>query len=153
MGVIMRNVNEKLHLFELDMALMDRVSDIMLSVFLALAMSSMKLWQLIDLAIPLLIILACQVAFVLLFCRFIVFPGLTKVGKSGYDAAVMCSGLLGHGLGATPNGIANMTAVVERYGPSRKALFVVPLVASSLIDFVMIPTIVIAFNYACNMVA
>lgn len=148
MGAILRNVNEKFHFIDLDFMLIDRISEIMLSVYLALAMSSMLLWQLIDLFVPLLIILGCQLVFVLLYARVLVFPTLTKVGGNGYDAAVMCSGLLGHGLGATPNAIANMEAVTEKYGPSKKAMLVVPLVASVLIDFVMIPTIVTFFNIA-----
>lgn len=82
-----------------DFGFVPRMNDIMISVYLALAMCSMKLWQLVSLFIPLLIILVLQVVFDLLYTRFLVYPTLKKVGGSEYDAAVMCSGFLGHTLG------------------------------------------------------
>ena len=123
------------------------MQDTFLAVFLSIAMMSLKLWQLIDLAIPLLIILFAQVAFVLLFARFICFPMLGK----NYDTAVMLGGLIGHGLGATPNAIANITSVTDKYGPSKKAMFIVPIIAAALLDLFLLPSIVVTFNVALNM--
>ena len=110
-------------------------------------MMSLKLWQLIDLAIPLLIILFAQVAFIILFARFICFPLLGKT----YDTAVMLAGMIGHGLGATPNAIANITSVTSKYGPSKKAMFIVPIIAAAFLDLYLLPAIVVTFNVAVNL--
>lgn len=147
LGVIVRNVNDKTKLLKLHQSTIDRMQDTFLAVFLSIAMMSLKLWQLIDLAIPLLIILFAQVAFVLLFARFICFPLLGK----NYDTAVMLGGLIGHGLGATPNAIANITSVTDKYGPSKKAMFIVPIIAAALLDLFLLPSIVVTFNVALNM--
>lgn len=94
------------------------------------------IWELSDIALPLFIILALQVIALVLITIYIVFPLLGK----NYDAAVMCSGLMGHGLGATPNAMDNMTSVCERYKlVSTKALMIVPLSRAVLIDIVAIP--------------
>ena len=153
LAIIFRNIDEKTHIININHPLIERINDVMISVYLALAMCSMKLWELASLFIPLLVILACQVLFCYVYTRFVVFPILAKVGKSGYDAAVMCSGFMGHCLGATPNALSNMTAVIERYGPSRKAMLIVPPTGSFLADVVSIPTIVVCFNIAVNMAA
>lgn len=151
LAIILRNVDEKFHFVNLNHSLVERMNDIMISVYLALAMCSMKLWQLASLFIPLLLILFLQVLFDLVYTRFMVFPTLKKVGGSAYDAAVMCSGFLGHTLGATPNAISNMSTVTEKYGPSRTAMLIVPPTGSFLADVVSIPTIVIFFNIALNL--
>lgn len=151
LAIIVRNVDEKTHFLHLHEALMERINDIMISVYLALAMCSMKLWQLVSLFIPLLIILTLQVLFDLVYTRFVVYPTLKKVSGSAFDAAVMCSGFLGHTLGATPNAIANMSTVTEKYGPSRLAMLIVPPTGSFLADIVNIPTIVVFFNLAVKM--
>lgn len=118
-----------------------------MAIFLSIAMMSLKLWQLIDLAIPLLIILFAQVAFIILFARFICFPLLGKT----YDTAVMLAGMIGHGLGATPNAIANITSVTSKYGPSKKAMFIVPIIAAAFLDLYLLPAIVVTFNVAVNL--
>ncbi|CAM3535472.1 sodium/glutamate symporter [Parendozoicomonas haliclonae] len=106
------------------------ISDISLGLFLSMSLMSMQLWSLIDLALPILLILACQIVVLVVFSYFILFPVLGR----DYDSAVMCSGYMGMALGATPNAIANMTAVTKHYGPSAKAFLVVPLVGAFFID-------------------
>ena len=102
-----------------------------LSVFLGLAMIDMKLWQLAELAIPMVVMLLAQTILMFLYANFVVFNVL---GRS-YDAAVMTSGFCGFGMGATPNAMANMQAVTGQFGPAPTAFMVVPLVGSLFIDF------------------
>lgn len=147
LGVILRNINEKTKTIEIDQHTVDNMQDVFLAVFLSIAMMSLKLWELIDLAIPLLIILFTQVIFIVTYARFICFPLLGKT----YDTAVMLAGLLGHGLGATPNAIANIKSVTDKYGPSKKAMFIVPIIAAAFLDLFLLPTIVITFNIAVNL--
>ena len=94
----------------------------MLNLYLALALMTLKLWELSGLIGGVLIVVLAQVVMLVLLAYFVVFRILGK----NYDAAVMCAGLCGHGLGATPSAIVNMTAVNERYGMSRKAMMIVP---------------------------
>jgi ESS family glutamate:Na+ symporter len=108
------------------------IAEVSLGVFLAMSLMSMQLWTLSDLAGPLLVLLALQVALIVLFARFVVFPALGRT----YDAAVICAGLVGFGLGATPTAMANMTAVTQRHGASHVAFLVVPLVGAFYIDLV-----------------
>ena len=147
LGVIVRNVNEKTKLIHFNQRTIDGMQDVFLAIFLSIAMMSLKLWQLIDLAIPLLIILFAQVAFIILFARFICFPLLGKT----YDTAVMMAGMIGHALGATPNAIANITSVTSKYGPSKKAMFIVPIIAAAFLDLYLLPAIVVTFNVAVNL--
>lgn len=142
-AVILRNLNDKLNFLKINYFTIDMLSDISLGIFLSMALMTLKLWELTDLAIPLLVILAVQVIFMFLFVAFIAFRLLGK----DFDAAVMCSGLAGHGLGATPNALANMGAVTEKYGPSPKAFLVVPLVGAFLADIIHIPNVVWFINF------
>ena len=89
-----------------------------------------------------LIIVIAQVVFIVLYCIFVVF----RLCGKDFDAAVMVSGLMGHGLGATPNAVANMASVTEQLGPSSKAFLIVPLVGAFLVDIVHIPNIVFFMN-------
>ncbi len=107
------------------------VGNICLSLFLAMAMMTMKLWQLADLALPLMTILLVQTVIMGLYAYFVTF----NVMGRDYDAAVMATGHCGFGMGATPNAIANMEAFTSVNGFSTKAFFVVPLVGSLFIDF------------------
>lgn len=102
-----------------------------LSIFLAIALMTLKLWQLAELAIPMVVMLAAQVVLMFLFARFIVF---NVMGKD-YEAAVMVSAFCGFGMGATPNAMANMQTLTKKYGPAPQAFFIVPLVGSLFIDF------------------
>ncbi len=110
---------------------LDVVGVVSLSFFLAIALMSMKLWELASIAGPLLIILVGQTVLMFLYAYFITFR---MVGRD-YDAAVIASGHCGFGLGATSNAMANMQAFTSVNGPSPKAFFVIPLVGSLFIDF------------------
>ncbi|QQB73414.1 sodium/glutamate symporter [Fusobacterium canifelinum] len=108
------------------------VGNISLSLFLSMALMSMKLWQLIDLAVPLIVILLVQTLLMALFAYFITF----NIMGRDYDAAVMSTGHCGFGLGATPNAMANMETFTAANGPSVKAFFIIPIVGSLFIDFI-----------------
>ena len=101
-----------------------------LSVFLGLAMMGLKLWQLAELAVPMIVMLVAQTVLMFVVARFVCF---NLLGKS-YDAAVITAGFCGFGMGATPNAMANMQAVTKKNGPSPTAFLVVPLVGSLFID-------------------
>ena len=107
------------------------LGNVCLSLFLALAMINLKLWQLVALAIPMIVILLIQTVIMYFYASFVVFPVMGK----DYDAATMASGFCGFGMGATPNAMANMQAVTKLYGPAPVAFMIVPLVGSLFIDF------------------
>lgn len=107
------------------------IGNVCLSLFLSMALMTMKLWELADLALPLVSILLIQTVVMGLFAYFVTF---NLMGRD-YDAAVMSTGHCGFGMGATPNAIANMEAFTSINGFSTKAFFVVPLVGSLFIDF------------------
>ncbi|MGM7637021.1 sodium/glutamate symporter [Bacillus sp. Hm123] len=136
-AVIARFIIDKVNEDFINMPTVQIIGDISLNIFLAMALMSIKLWEIADLALPMLLIIAVQVIFVMLFSVFVVFRVLGK----NYDAAVMISGMLGHGLGATPNAMANMSAVTAKYGLSRNAFLIVPIAGSFLIDIVAMPII------------
>lgn len=141
-AVIVRNIMDKLKPNAIDMKSINLISDVTLGIFLSMALMSIKLWEVADLALPILVIVFIQVVFIVLFGIFILFRLLGK----NYDAAVMVAGFTGHGLGATPNAMANMSAVTERFGPSRKAYLVVPIVGAFLIDLFAMPIIITTIN-------
>lgn len=136
-AVILRNLNEKINIYKFNGNLVDGIGDVMLNLYLALALMTLKLWELQDLMGGVLIVLICQVIFMLIYAYFVVFRVL---GKS-YDAAVMCAGLCGHGLGATPSAIVNMTAINDEYGLSRRAMMIVPIVGAFLVDIIYQPIV------------
>lgn len=103
-----------------------------LTLYLAMALMSLRLWELANLALPMLIILIAQTVIMALFAYFLVY----RVMGRNYEAAVMSSAACGFGMGATPNAIANMQAITDVYGPAPRAFFVVPLVGSLFVDFV-----------------
>lgn len=117
---------------ELVMEEIEALGNIALAFFLSMALMSLRLWQLIDLALPMIIILLAQVALMCIFAYFIVF----KIMGKDYDAAIMASGICGFGLGATANAMANMETLTETYyRKAARAFFIVPLVGSLFIDF------------------
>ena len=134
-AVIVRNLNEKFNFYNFDFAIVDGIGEVMLSLYLSIALMTLKLWELAGLIGGVLVVLICQVVFMVLVSFFVVFRLLGK----NYDAAVMCAGLCGHGLGATPSAIVNMTAVNERYGMSRRAMMIVPIVGAFLVDIIYQP--------------
>ena len=116
----------------LDMERIVSVGNICLSLFLGMAMISLKLWELQTLALPLIIILISQVLMMALFAYFVAFPLLGR----NYDAAVLCSGICGFGLGATPNAMANMSAVCYKYHYTVKPFLIVPIIGAMFADLI-----------------
>lgn len=141
-AVIVRNIIERVSEDVIQMKSIGIIGDITLGIFLSMALMSIQLWEIVDLALPLLLIILVQVIFMVLFSIFVLF----KMFGKNYDAAVMIGGFTGHGLGATPNAIANMDAVVSKFGPSRKAFLIVPLVGAFLIDVFAVPIIITTIN-------
>lgn len=135
-AVLMRNINEKTKIYNFNFSLVDGIGNVMLNLYLSLALMTLKLWELSGLIGGVLLVVACQVIFMIIVAYFIVF----KILGANYDAAVMCAGLCGHGLGATPSAIVNMTALNEKYGMSRKAMMIVPIVGAFLVDIIYQPT-------------
>ncbi len=131
-GVVIRNVLT--HVFNFDM--FDRAIDVFgstsLSLFLVIALLSLKLWELADLAGPVLIILAVQTVFMMMYAIFITFR---LMGKD-YDSVVLAAGHCGFGMGATPTAIANMQAITDRFGQSYKSYLIVPLVGAFFVDLI-----------------
>ncbi|WP_455886804.1 sodium/glutamate symporter [Pseudomonas rustica] len=131
-GVLLRNGLSAFgfyHVFEREISVLGNVS---LSLFLAIALMSLKLWDLAALALPFFILLAAQTLVMALFAIFVTF----RVMGRNYDAAVLAAGHCGFGLGATPTAIANMQAVTQRYGASHIAFLVVPMVGAFFIDII-----------------
>ncbi|MBM3115319.1 sodium/glutamate symporter [Jeongeupia naejangsanensis] len=129
-GVVLRNGLGKLgwyHVFDRAVSVLGNVS---LSLFLAMALMSLKLWELASLALPMLLILTVQTLAMALYAMFVTF----RVMGRNYDAAVLAAGHCGFGLGATPTAIANMQAITDRFGPSHLAFLVVPMVGAFFID-------------------
>lgn len=110
----------------------ETLGNLCLSIFLAMAMMGLKLWELVDLALPMLVTLGAQIALMVGFCYFVAFRVLGR----NYEGAVMTAGLVGFGMGATSNAMANMQAVTRQYGPAPSAYFAVPMVGGMFIDFV-----------------
>lgn len=131
-AALIRNVDDTVPLIRIDPDVINELGTIALDLFLAMALMSLRLWELLDLAIPMLVILCAQVVLMGVFAWFVTF----KVMGRDYDAAVMAGGHCGFGMGATPNAVANMEALVERYGPAPRAFLVLPLVGAFFIDFV-----------------
>ena len=117
---------------KLDMERITSVGNICLSMFLGMAMISLRLWELQSLALPLVVILAAQVIMMVAFVYFIAFPILGRT----YDAAVLCAGLCGFGLGATPNAMANMSAVCYKYHYTAEPFLVVPILGAMFADII-----------------
>lgn len=121
----------------------DILGKIGLNIFLSMALINLKLWELKDLALPIIIILIAQVLLMFVFSYFIAF----KLCGRDYDAAVLSSGFCGFGMGATPNGMANMEALVEKYGPAPRAFFILPIVGAFFVDFANSIIITLFINF------
>ena len=142
-AVLFRNLNDKVKLVELNFPLLGFLEELSLGMFLTMALMSIDFFSLSSLFGPIIFIVFLQVIFIILFaCTF----AFRVLGKD-YDAAVMISGMLGHGLGATPNALANMGSVTSKYGHSDNAYLVVPLVAAFLLDIFSIPCILFFINF------
>ncbi|WP_295635251.1 sodium/glutamate symporter [uncultured Mitsuokella sp.] len=142
-AAIIRNVADYTHVYKVYQRESEVLGNLGLTIFLSCALMSLKLWQLSDLAIPLMAMLASQVLFIALFVRFVLF----RVMGSNYEAAVMAAGTCGFGLGATPNAIANMSVMVERFGPAPTAFFVIPIIGALIVDFVNSSIVTVLINF------
>lgn len=131
-AAIMRNVGEFTGHFYIHIGEINDIGGICLSLFLGIAMITLKLWELAQLALPLVILLVGQVLFMALFSYFIVY----NIMGRDYDAAILSAGICGFGMGATPNAMANMQVLTEKYAPSVKAYILVPIIGSMFADFI-----------------
>lgn len=141
-AIIFNNLNLKFNIVRINRSLMDILGITSLNIFLSMALISLKLWELVDLAVPMLIILVAQVFFMGVYTKYIVF----KAMGSDYDAAVMVSGMCGSGLGATTNAMLNMGEISERYGYTANPYLIVTLTGAFLIDIFQMPVIITAIN-------
>ncbi|HRD01578.1 MAG TPA: sodium/glutamate symporter [Candidatus Saccharicenans sp.] len=129
-AAIIRNFDDLTGLLKLDQKVIDDLGHVALNLFLVIALMTLKLWELAGLFLPILVILAAQVAMVTLVAQVV----FRLMGKD-YEAAVMSAGFCGFALGTTANAMANMKAIVERYGRAPRAFLVVPIVGAFFIDF------------------
>ena len=147
-GVFLRNILT--YVFKIKM--FDRAIDVFgnasLSLFLGIALLNLKLWQLLDLALPILVILAAQTFVMSTYAYFVTYR---LMGKD-YDAAVLAGGHCGFGLGATPTAVANMQSITDKFGPSHKAFLIVPMVGAFFVDFVN-AFILTGFVYILRLIA
>ncbi|MDO6765727.1 MULTISPECIES: sodium/glutamate symporter [unclassified Agarivorans] len=131
-GVIIANSCELSGRYEINHECVDLLGTLSLSLFLSMALMSLRLWEIFDLALPLIIILLCQTLMIAVFASLVSFR---LMGKD-YDSSVIAGGHCGFGLGATPTAVMNMSALVSRNGPSPPAFMVVPIVGAFFIDIV-----------------
>jgi ESS family glutamate:Na+ symporter len=141
-AAVMRNIDDTTRMFGISQRTVDDIGDTALSFFLVMALMTLKLWDLVGLALPLAIMLLIQVAVIAVIAAG---PVYRLMGRD-YEAAVMAGGFCGFMLGTTANAMANMKALVERYGPAPKAFLVVPMVGAFFIDFTNAILITICLN-------
>ena len=142
-AAIMRNWSEFTGAFTVHIGEINDIGGICLSLFLGIAMITLKLWQLAELALPLVVLLVGQTVLMFLFAYFIIF---TVLGRD-YDAAILSAGSCGFGMGATPNAMANMQVLTAKFVPSVKAYILVPIVGSMFADFINSLTITFFINF------
>jgi ESS family glutamate:Na+ symporter len=130
-AAFIRNVDDALGWVGLSQRAIDDLGNVALSLFLVMALMTLKLWEIVNLAVPLAVIVAAQVTFIVVLCLW---PVYYLMGRD-YQGAVTSSGFAGFMLGTTANAMANMEALVERYGPAPRAFLVVPMVGAFFIDF------------------
>ncbi len=141
-AALMRNICEYTGIATIHMGEINDLGGISLSLFLGMAMITLRLWELASLALPLVILLAAQVLLIIIFTYVIEF----NIMGRDYDAAILVSGTCGFGTGATPNAMANMQAVCDQYVPSIKAYLLIPLVGSLFADFLNSLVITVFIN-------
>ena len=142
-AAIMRNWSEFTGAFTVHIGEINDIGGICLSLFLGIAMITLKLWQLAELALPLIVLLVGQTALMFLFAYFVIFNVLGR----DYDAAILSAGSCGFGMGATPNAMANMQVLTSKFAPSVKAYILVPIVGSMFADF--LNSLIITFFINC----
>jgi ESS family glutamate:Na+ symporter len=141
-AAVLRNVDDRLQLFHLPRKAIDDLGQVALSLFLVMALMTLRLWELAGLALPLAVILAGQLILIAVICRG---PIHRLMGRD-YEAAVMSAGFCGFMLGTTANAMANMKSIVDRYGPAPRAFLVVPIVGAFFIDFLNALLITLCLN-------
>lgn len=142
-GIIVRSLLEQQNRFIIPTKEINLVSSVSLEIFLVMAMMNLKIWELYELAFPLVIILLVQTVIIVLFVYLVLFRVLGK----DYDAAVMSGGFIGHGLGATPNGLMIINAVTKHYGVnSQKAFLFIPIAGTVLTDIFGVPLFLFLVN-------
>ncbi len=129
-GIVIANICEVTGIYTIQKESVDLCGTIGLSIFLAMALMSLRLWELTNLAGPMLLILLVQTTILAFFCYHVTF----RVMGGDYNAAIIAGGHCGFGMGATPTAVANMEAVTSKYGPSAQAFLVVPMVGAFFID-------------------
>lgn len=143
LGVLFRSINDRSGMIHVPAKEMNIVSTVSLEMFLIMAMMNLKLWELYDLALPLIIMLVVQTIFTVLLAVFVMFRAMGK----NYDAALLSAGFIGHGLGATPNGLVVMDAICRKYGLfSPKAFLFIPIAGTVLTDIFAVPLFVFLAN-------
>lgn len=130
-AAVIRNISDYSGKFDVHLDIINAVGNFTLMIFLSMTLMSFKLWELKELAGPLVIMLVVQTLLIGLFAYFITF----RLTGKDYDAVVMTSGHCGCGFGTTPKALANMEALTAKYLPSPKAFFVIPIVGGLFIDF------------------
>ncbi|MDR2468573.1 MAG: sodium/glutamate symporter [Spirochaetaceae bacterium] len=130
MAIIIRNIGDKSGAYVIDSKSVGMIGDITLALFITMAINSLQLWQLINLAVPLCVMMLIQLIIIVIIAYIFVF----RLFGRNYDSAVMASGMCGFGLGATPNALVCMQAITDKHGHSDKAFFVVPIVGAFLVD-------------------
>lgn len=130
-AAIIRNIDEFTHRFRIEQHRVDAIGNVALQIFIVMALMSLELWKLVDLAGPLLVMLVAQIILVALMVLFLVF----NVMGRDYEAAVMAGGFTGFMLGTAANAMACMDVLVKKHGPAPRAFMVVPIVGCFLIDF------------------
>ena len=133
-AAVIRNISDASSFIKTPLEEVEVVEQVSLNLFLGMALITLKLWQLVDLALPMLILLLAQCVMMYLYGIFVSYP---LMGKN-YDSAVMVAGLTGFAMGSTSNAMANMNSITEKYVYSRTAFFIVPIVGSLFIDFINI---------------
>jgi ESS family glutamate:Na+ symporter len=142
-AVIVRNLDERFAWFGIRQETIEQILGILLPLFIAMAMLTLKLWELTAIAFPLFVILLAEVAITLLFCVFLTYRAM----GSDYEAAVATAGFCGFMLGITPNAMASMEELREKFGPAPRAFLVVPLVGAFLIDLINAAIITACANF------
>ncbi|MDO4641297.1 MAG: sodium/glutamate symporter [Neisseria sp.] len=131
-GVVLRNILTSVFKFNMFDRAIDVFGNASLSLFLAMALLNLKLWELAGLAGPVTIILLVQTLVMIIYATFVTYVFMGR----NYDAAVLAAGHCGFGLGATPTAVANMQSITERFGPSHKAFLIVPMVGAFFVDII-----------------
>ncbi len=142
-AAVIRNFDDVTKLIGISQRTVDDLGGTALSLFLVLALMTLKLWDLVGVAVPLAVMLVLQVVAIAVVAGTVVFR---LMGKD-YESAVMAGGFCGFMLGTTANAMANMEALVERYGPAPKAFLVVPMVGAFFVDFTNAIIITFCLNF------